>query len=807
MAMIEELLQAIDDVVSDGVRRGMMHNVATDATLDGRLLTIHGRRLVNFGSCSYLGLEMHPALRAGVVEAVGRYGTQFSSSRAYVSSPDYALAEALLTELFGRPALISSSTTLGHLAAMPTLVGSQDALLLDHQVHHSVQSAARFVGTQGSTVELVPHSDLEVLERRITELARSHSRVWYACDGLYSMYADFLPAAELDALIARHEQLWLYVDDAHGVSWTGEHGRGYALQHLGPAARARAVVAGSLNKSFAAAGGVLTFPDPEMRRRTFTLGGPMLFSGPVQPPMLGAIVASARLHLSPELVPRQAALLDRIRLFNQLASDRGLPLVSPSEAPIRCIGAGVPAITYNALSRLRDAGCFVDAAIFPAVAPKRSGMRVTLTAHHTEDDIVNVVDAIAEALPAALADEGSSMEILERSFPGQLGGRLVTLPPPVRRQELQLETHSSIETVDRDEWDRLLGQRGAFGWEALRSLQRVFAADSAEVEHAWRFHYWIVRDVAERPIAATFFTTALWKDDMMSSAALSEAVERQRGADPYHLTSTIVGMGSLITEGDHLFLDRTADWRSALRLILQAARAEEDTSGASAVVLRDLPDDPELHAFLVSEGLVRFVVPPTWIRPIDFADDASFLAQLSRKYRYHQRHNVLSREETFRVERATDALTEAERDQLYQLYRNVHARSLRLNVFPLPRRLIDAALRDPCWEVLVLRLVDGPAEPVSFVVQAVGEGLVQPLFVGLDYRYVASHHSYQQTLWQSIRSAQRRGARQVLMGMTADLQKSRFGAVARQGWAYAQASETYNVEVLSRLAQGLSLAG
>jgi hypothetical protein len=168
---------------------------------------------------------------------------------------------------------------------------------------------------------------------------------------------------------------------------------------------------------------------------------------------------------------------------------------------------------------------------------------------------------------------------------------------------------------------------------------------------------------------------------------------------------------------------------------------------------------------------------------------------------------VLAREATFRVDPVGADLPEPQREHLYQLYRNVHARSLRLNVFPLPRRLLDAVLSDPGWEVLVLRLVDGPAEPVSFVVQAIGEGHVQPLFVGLDYRYVASHHSYQQTLWQSIRSAQRRGARQVLLGMTADLQKSRFGAVARQGWAYAQASDTYNAEVLSRLAQGLSLAG
>ena len=77
------------------------------------------------------------------------------------------------------------------------------------------------------------------------------------------MFADFFPAAELDALAGRHENLWLYVDDAHAASWTGRDGRGYALEHLSPATLERTVVALSLNKSFAAAGGVLTFPDAE----------------------------------------------------------------------------------------------------------------------------------------------------------------------------------------------------------------------------------------------------------------------------------------------------------------------------------------------------------------------------------------------------------------------------------------------------------------------------------------------------------------------------------------------------------------
>jgi 7-keto-8-aminopelargonate synthetase-like enzyme len=820
LATSDDLLDAVDEVLSDGVRRGMLHNHVEDDVLDGRHLTIEGRRMINFGSCSYLGLETHPALRAGVRDAVDRYGTQFSSSRGYASAPLYREVEEDLADLFGRPVVVTPSTSMGHIAAMPTLIGSRDVLLLDHQVHHSVQTAAKLVQAGGARVELIPHNDLRTLEKRLQSYRGTHRRVWYAADGLYSMYADFFPAEALDDLAARYDNLRLYVDDAHAASWTGRHGRGYALEHLAPATLERTVVAASLNKSFAAAGGAVTFPDEESRRRVITVGGPLIFSGPVQPPMLGAVLASARLHRTPEVAVRQSLLLSRIRLFNRLAADAGLPVVSDSEAPIRCIGAGVTGVAYRLTERLREAGYYVNTAVFPAVPAKRSGARVTLTAHHTEDDVAGLVDALAEHLPAALADEGATVDDLRRAFARQLRGRPTALrcaAPSRAPQPLRLEWHRSVTSLDGPEWDRLLGSRGAFDTSALRAFEAVYAArpaGSGRDEDSWEFHYLVVRDGADRPVAATFFTAALWKDDMLSPEHVSREVERRREAagDPYLLTSRMVGMGSLLSEGDHLHLDRSADWRQALRLILQAARSVEDATGAAGLVLRDLPDgDEELHEFLLGEGFLRIPVWDTWVREIDFADDEEFLRGLARKRRQHQRRRVLPWEEHFRVEVLTGgsaeaaAVPETTRDALYGLYRNVHAGKVDLNVFPLPRRVIDVLLATPGWELVLLHLPDRASGPVAFGALQVTDERVATVFLGLDYAYVASHHSYQQLLFQALRAAQRRGATRVLYGMSAELQKSRFGARPEKRWAYVQATETFNSDVLAHVAESVAV--
>ena len=822
MATPEEIRAAIDEIFSAGVRRGLLHNDVEDDVLDGRHITVHGQRLVNFGSCSYLGLETDPRMKAAVRDAVDRYGTQYSSSRTYASAPLYRDVERELADLFGRPVIVTPSTSMGHVAAMPPLIGSRDLLLLDHQVHHSVHTAATLVQAGGAQVQLIPHNDLRTLEQKLDEHRHTHRRVWYAVDGLYSMFADFFPAAELDALAARHPNLWLYVDDAHAASWTGRDGRGYALEHLAPATLERTVVALSLNKSFAAAGGVVTFPDAESRRFVATVGGPLIFSGPVQPPMLGAILASTRLHRTPEIRTLQQRLIDRIRLFNRLAARARLPLVSESEAPIRYVGAGVASVAYRLTERLRGAGFFVNTAAFPAVPAKRCGVRLTLTAHHTEADVAGVVAALAEHLPAALADEGSSVENVRRAFTRELRGRPEVLPvAQTRPSPLRLEHVRSVLDVKSAEWNARLGDRGAFDVAALRTLESVFAAVDTEPglpgpgdawpdDDLWDFHYLTVRDDDGAPVAMTFFTTARWKDDMLSPAPVSREVERRRAeaGDPAFLTSTMVGMGSLLTEGDHLWLDRSRDWRTALRMVLQAARAEEDRVGAAAVALRDLPDgDEELHDFLIGEGLLRIPVFDSWVRDVDFTTDEEFLARLPRRHRYHQRTRVLTWEPHYRVEvleggsPAAEALPAATRDHLYGLYRAVHARAFELNVFPLPRRVLDAVLGFPGWETVLLHLPERPEHPVAFAVQHVGAAHVAPVFVGLDYTFVPTHHSYQQLLLQALRSARRHGARQVLYGMSAGLHKARFGARRERRWAYIQPTETYNADVLAHLAE------
>jgi 7-keto-8-aminopelargonate synthetase-like enzyme len=402
-----EALRVTEATLSRLRDRGLLYRTAEDERFDGRHIRFDGRDMVNFGSCSYLGLETDPRLKMAACEAVLRYGVQFSSSRAYVTTPLYAEFEALLSSIVGGlPVVLAATTSLAHLAALPVLVGDGDAVLYDVLVHNSVQAVLPTLRQRGILCEPVPHNRLDRLERRVQSLATRHSRVFYLCDGVYSMHGDALDAGELREVLDRNPAMFAYVDDAHGVGWTGQHGAGVVLGRHG--GHERMVVALGLAKSFAAAGGVVVVPSQELASRLLTCGSTLIFSGPLQPAQLGAGIASAKIHLSDELPDLQRKVTDRIDAFDAAARQEGLPVRTSVRTPIRFVEVGDEELATELAVHLQKRGYFVNIAMFPVVPRRRAGIRLMLNAHQTLGDIRGLVREIAERLrtrqrPEALA--------------------------------------------------------------------------------------------------------------------------------------------------------------------------------------------------------------------------------------------------------------------------------------------------------------------------------------------------------------------------------------------------------------------
>ncbi|HEY8942629.1 MAG TPA: aminotransferase class I/II-fold pyridoxal phosphate-dependent enzyme [Polyangiaceae bacterium] len=378
--------------------RGLIHQTAEDRRFDGRTLCLDGEHVLNFASCSYLGLENDERLKRGACEAIERYGVHFYSSRAYVSAPLYAEYEKLLSQMAGgSPVVVTQTTSLGHIAALPVLVGERDAVLFDLQVHNSVQAVLPTLRSMGVPCEVVPHGRLDRAAARARKLAQEHERVFYLCDGVYSMHGDVVDTSALYAMLDENPQLFAYVDDSHGVGWAGTHGTGVVLgqRPIHP----NMVVALGLAKGFAGAGAAFVFPDAELANRVFTCGSTLIFSGPLQPGLLGAGIEAAKVCLSPELLERQERLVTLAAAFDESAFERGLLDHVPPASPIRFIEIGDENDTMEVGAALKAAGYFVNVAVFPAVPRRRAGLRIMLNCHHTLQDVHELVREISRVAP------------------------------------------------------------------------------------------------------------------------------------------------------------------------------------------------------------------------------------------------------------------------------------------------------------------------------------------------------------------------------------------------------------------------
>ena len=138
-------IDTVDEVLSGAKKEGVLHLYAENKVLTGRTIQIKGKEMFHFGTTGYLGLEQDNRLKEAAIQAIRDYGTQFPLSKSYISHPLYGELESKLEQMYGIPPIITKNSTMGHLAVIPTLIRDEDAVIMDHQVHWSVQNACQLL--------------------------------------------------------------------------------------------------------------------------------------------------------------------------------------------------------------------------------------------------------------------------------------------------------------------------------------------------------------------------------------------------------------------------------------------------------------------------------------------------------------------------------------------------------------------------------------------------------------------------------------------------------------------------------------
>ncbi len=355
-----------------------------------REIVVLGRRVINFGSDSFLGFDQDLRVQQAIRTGVRKWGTHNGSSRAFASVRANIVAEQRLADWLGvESTLIYPSVMLANLGAIPGLTGRQDAIAMDELAHSSMQEAAKIARAGGTKVATFAHSDPAALEQALAGL-QPYRCALVCIDGVYSMSGKIPPMRELDA-VARAAKAVLYIDDAHGTGVLGENGRGTVLEALGT--YENAFVVGSLSKAFSCAGGFIGCP-ARFQRLLKIRSSSYVFGGPVVPCYLEAIGTVIDILCSSEYEDLRAGLDRSIRRLARGLGALGLEVMGGA-TPIISVKIGDEADTLRAGKHLFDQGYYVQSVLFPAVPYHAGVLRVQCNANHDDRAIDGLIDAFA----------------------------------------------------------------------------------------------------------------------------------------------------------------------------------------------------------------------------------------------------------------------------------------------------------------------------------------------------------------------------------------------------------------------------
>lgn len=349
---------------------------------------IRGRKVLMFGSNSYLGLTNHPKVKEAAINAVKKYGSGCAGSRFLNGTLDiHTQLEDKLAQLVKKDGAICYSTGFQvNLGVVSLLTGRNDYLLLDELDHASIIEGSRL---SFSRVLKFAHNNMEALERKL-KLCHKDSLKLIVVDGIFSMEGDIINLPEVVRLAGKYNAS-VMVDDAHALGVIGVNGSGTA-SHFGLTDKVDLIM-GTFSKSFASLGGFIA-ADKEVLNYIKHNSRSLIFSASMTPASAASVLASIDImEKEPERIKHLWDLTAHAQAgFKSAGFDTG-----KSESPIipLFVRDDVKALTLTMM--LLEDGIFVNPVVSPAVPKEDCLIRYSLMATHTMEQVDISIEKITKA--------------------------------------------------------------------------------------------------------------------------------------------------------------------------------------------------------------------------------------------------------------------------------------------------------------------------------------------------------------------------------------------------------------------------
>ncbi|MBQ9202006.1 MAG: pyridoxal phosphate-dependent aminotransferase family protein [Bacteroidales bacterium] len=349
---------------------------------------INGKKVLMFGSNSYLGLTNHPKIKEAAIEAVRKYGTGCAGSRFLNGSLDiHEKLEHRLAEFVGKDeAIIFSTGFQVNLGVVSCLTGREDYIILDEADHASIIEGRRL--SFSNTLKF-KHNDMISLESVLQKCTPDKIKL-IVVDGVFSMEGDVAPLRQIVALAKKYKAS-VMVDEAHGIGVFGEHGQGVC--HAQGVTKDIDLIMGTFSKSFASLGGFIA-TDKDTANWLRHHARSYIFSASATPAAIGAANAALDIMLSePERIKHLWEVTNyALEGFRQMGCEIG-----NTSTPIIPLYIRDNEKTFAITHDLMENGIFVNPVVSPAVAPQDTLIRFSLMATHTKEHVDRALTEIEKS--------------------------------------------------------------------------------------------------------------------------------------------------------------------------------------------------------------------------------------------------------------------------------------------------------------------------------------------------------------------------------------------------------------------------
>jgi len=351
---------------------------------------IRGRETILLGTYNYMGMTFDPDVVAAGKKALDEYGSGTTGSRVLNGTyQGHRECEEALKDFYGtRFAMVFSTGYQANLGLMSTIAGKEDYIILDADSHASIYDGC-FLGD--AQIVRFRHNSVEDLDKRLKRLPPEAGKL-VVLEGVYSMLGDIAPLKEMVEVARRHGAM-IVVDEAHGMGFFGENGRG-VFEEAGVEDQVDFVV-GTFSKSVGTVGGFVVSNHPKFEVLRLVCR-PYVFTASLPPSVVATAATSIRKLM--HAAEKRAHLWKNSRRLHKGLRELGFNLATP-DAQSAIIAVLLPDQQTTVLmwQALLEAGLYVNMARPPATPTGTFLLRCSLCAEHSDEEVGQILEMFAGA--------------------------------------------------------------------------------------------------------------------------------------------------------------------------------------------------------------------------------------------------------------------------------------------------------------------------------------------------------------------------------------------------------------------------